>query len=163
MATDAAAKNVKLSTRGVCARSMMSMIPARTFSHHQQMRFARQKQRLRRRRRAGTRQEAETKIWSAPQLSKRFESKSHPKPKPKRTSRSLDQASTDELLAELAKRSDDDDLAFAATEAAELARKELEEEEEDEDEEDEKVLCRCTGRTGNLPSGSSSWARVPVG
>ena len=59
------------------------------------------------------------------------------KPKPKRTSRSLDQASTDELLAELAKRSDDDDLAFAATEAAELARKELEEEDEEDDEEDD--------------------------
>ena len=77
------------------------------------------------------------KFGSAPQLSKRFGEQEPPKPKPKRTSRSLDQASTDELLAELAKRSDDDDLAFAATEAAELARKELEEEDEDDDEEDD--------------------------
>ena len=77
------------------------------------------------------------KFGSAPQLSKRFGEQEPPKPKPKRTSRSLDQASTDELLAELAKRSDDDDLAFAASEAAELARKEMEEEDEDEDEEDD--------------------------
>ena len=80
------------------------------------------------------------KFGSAPSLTKRFGETEPPKPKPKRTSRSLDQASTDELLAELAKRSDDDDLAFAATEAAELARKELEEEDEDEDEEDESAL-----------------------
>ena len=77
------------------------------------------------------------KFGSAPQLTKRFGEQEPPKPKPKRTSRSLDQASTDELLAELAKRSDDDDLAFAATEAAELARKELEEEDEEDDEEDD--------------------------
>ena len=77
------------------------------------------------------------KFGSAPQLSKRFGEQEPPKPKPKRTSRSLDQASTDELLAELAKRSDDDDLAFAATEAAESARREMDEEDEDEDEEDE--------------------------
>jgi thioredoxin-like negative regulator of GroEL len=72
------------------------------------------------------------KFGSAPSLTKRFGEAEPPKPKPKRTSRSLDQASTDELLAELAKRSDDDDLAFAATEAAEKARRELEEDEEDE-------------------------------
>ena len=77
------------------------------------------------------------KFGSAPQLSKRFGEQEPPKPKPKRTSRSLDQASTEELLAELAKRSEDDDLAFAASEAAELARKELEEEDEEDDEEDD--------------------------
>ena len=77
------------------------------------------------------------KFGSAPQLTKRFGEQEPPKPKPKRTSRSLDQASTDELLAELAKRSEDDDLAFAASEAAESARRELEEEDEEDDEEDD--------------------------
>merc|ERR1719387_2052408 len=77
------------------------------------------------------------KFGSAPQLSKRFGEQEPPRDSPKRTSRSLDQASTDELLAELAKRSDDDDLAFAATEAAEKARRELEEEDDEEEEEDD--------------------------
>ena len=45
----------------------------------------------------------------------------------------------DELLAELAKRSDDDDLAFAATEAAEVPG-ELDEGEEDDEEDYEGAL-----------------------
>ena len=79
------------------------------------------------------------KFGDAPVLSKRFGAAKAPPPKVKR-SRSLDTASTDELLAELAKRSDDDDLAFAASKAADEARMELEEDDEDEEEEEESEL-----------------------
>ena len=137
MANDAAAKNVKLSTEALRA----------FYDEHdsgkdkdpiiKKCASLAKSQRLRRRRRAGTGQEAETEIRERLLLSKRFGEQEPPKPKPKRTSRSLDQASTDELLAELAKRSDDDDLAFAATEAAENARREMEEEDEEDDEEDD--------------------------
>jgi len=72
------------------------------------------------------------KFGAAPALSTRFGAAKAPPPKVTR-SRSLDAASTDELLAELAKRADDDDLAFAAANAADEARMELEEDEEEDE------------------------------
>ena len=115
MANDAAAKNVKLSTEALRAfyddhdagkdiapiiRKCASLAKSKDCVGGAARELAKK---------------LKQKFGSAPSLSKRFGEQEPPKPKPKRTSRSLDQASTDELLAELAKRSDDDDLAFAST------------------------------------------------
>ena len=164
VANDAAAKNVKLSTEALRAfyddhdaGKDIAPISAKCAS------LAKSKDCV-----GGAARELAKKLkqkfGSAPQSQSASTKREPPKPKPKRTSRSLDQASTMNLLAELAKRSDDDDLAFAATEAAETARRELEEEDEDEDEEDDegalplyraaRAICRARRDRGR----GSRWA-----
>ena len=148
-------KNVKLSTEALQA-STMTMMPARTLLPSSKSALHSLKVRTASAAPRGNWPRNSNKNSGAPSLTKRFGEQEPPKPKPKRTSRSLDQASTDELLAELAKRSDDDDLAFAATRGRRSSRGRSWKRKmmRTRTRRTTRVLCPCIGRTGNLPSAS---------